>query len=107
MSDIILYMSEVVDKGESFNVGVVYFTGKNPPRGGKAPEGYQWISVKNRSGKVVGHKLEPFPDPEGPPNFTDEELRGTLSEPPSQGILSPEVMDRAARNWDGATKGTK
>jgi hypothetical protein len=100
-------MVEIGNKSEEYRVGVVYYSGKNPPRGGTVPEGYRWAPVSGRRGKIIGHKLEQPIDPDGPPNFTPDELHNTLDKPPSSSILTRDVMERAAASWTGATKGVQ
>jgi len=69
---------------KDFKVGEVYWSGKNPPREGRVPEGYEWKPITNKYGnRAGGFYLIPTSQlEEGPPLFTQEERERTSSLPP-------------------------
>ena len=66
-----------------FRVGLVYRSGKNPPREGRVPEGFEWTCITDKYGNPAGgFRLVPKGQlEEGPPLFTPEEREQTSSLP--------------------------
>lgn len=86
---------------ELFHLNTAYYTGPKPPRGKKLiPEGYEWTPFKtSRTGQPYSWILRQIPDPEGPPNFTEEELRNTTPHPPENPVRhSPQ--EPPTKNWN-------
>lgn len=88
---------------ELFRLNTPYYTGPKPPRGKNLiPEGYEWTPFKtSRTGQPYSWILRQIPDPEGPPNFFENEP-GIISDTPTDNSgRSSERPDGTWNTWIG------